>query len=347
MNRQLERSIANDFLLTQETRARRITLLKGGLIHKSFLIETMNDHYFVLQAVNTQVFQNPGLLVVNQEKISLFLRQKHYPKACLQLITNSDGELLVKDEKGQIWRFFKAIYPSKNIDVITGETQAFEAAKSLSEFHAFLIDFPKEQLQECIPGFLDFNKRWKNYKHSVKVAIPYRHTQAKSIIERLDKHQTILKKYAAILPKLPLRIIHADPKLSNFLFDMKGKEILALIDWDTIMVGNILYDIGDMIRSFCQIGSEDQPQKKYFHVGVLKEILKGYVHGPMNDHLTDVERENILLGAKAVIFVQALRFLSDYLIGDQYYWVEHEDHNLRRATNQLMMLEELIELESD
>jgi hypothetical protein len=113
------------------------------------------------------------------------------------------------------------------------------------------------------------------------------------------------------------------------------------------MVGSILYDIGDMIRSFCQIGTEDRHQKTHFNTAILKELLSGYFHGPMNDHLTDVEREHILLGAKAVIFVQSLRFLSDYLIGDQYYWVENEDHNLRRARKQLSMLEELMELDKE
>jgi hypothetical protein len=64
----------------------------------------------------------------------------------------------------------------------------------------------------------------------------------------------------------------------------------------------------------------------------------------MNDHLSELERENILLGAKTVIYIQAMRFLSDYLIGDQYYWVEDENHNLRRARNQLQMLDELAQL---
>jgi Ser/Thr protein kinase RdoA (MazF antagonist) len=347
MNRQLERSIANDFLRTLGTRVRRISLLKGGLIHRSFLVDAMNDQYFVLQGVNTNVFQNPNLVVMNQQKIALFLSHKNYPKSCLQLVSNLEGQFLIQDEKGQAWRMFKAIYPTKNLENVTQVTQAFEAAKALSEFHAYLIDFPKQQLQNSIPGFLDFDKRWKDYKHAVKVAIPYRFTQAKTIIEKLDSHEEILNKYAEILPELPLRVIHADPKLSNFLFDVKGKEIVALIDWDTIMVGSILYDIGDMIRSFCQIGTEDRHQKTHFNAAILKELLSGYIHGPMNDHLTDVEREHILLGAKAVIFVQGLRFLSDYLIGDQYYWVENEDHNLRRARKQLSMLEELMELDKE
>ena len=126
---------------------------------------------------------------------------------------------------------------------------------------------------------------------------------------------------------------------------MNGVEVRALIDWDTIMVGSILYDFGDMVRSFCQVGTEDSLQKNAFNPNILKELINGYVQGPMNDHLSDLEREHFLLGAKAVIYIQGLRFLSDYLIGDQYYWVEDEDHNLRRARNQFQLLEEISQLD--
>ena len=111
------------------------------------------------------------------------------------------------------------------------------------------------------------------------------------------------------------------------------------------MVGSILYDFGDMIRSFCQVGTEDSQQKKAFNPQILRELLNGYFEGTMNNYLSDLERENILLGAKAVMYIQGLRFLSDYLIGDQYYWVEDENHNLRRARNQLQMLEEISSLD--
>mgnify|MGYP000886941718 FL=1 len=117
-----------------------------------------------------------------------------------------------------------------------------------------------------------------------------------------------------LLDDEPKEFIHADPKLSNFLFDANGVEVRALIDWDTIMVGSILYDFGDMVRSFCQVGTEDSQQKKAFNPLILNELINGYVQGPMNDHLTDLEREHFLLGAKAVIYIQGLRFLSDFLI---------------------------------
>ncbi|MEY3844551.1 MAG: hypothetical protein RL293_973 [Bacteroidota bacterium] len=341
MNRQLERSVANDFLKSVETKVQRISLLKGGLIHKTFLVESMNDTFYVLQGVNTQVFQNPNLVVMNQQRIVQYLEQKGYPKRLLSMLANANQSYLLQDHKGQTWRMFKAIFPSKSLEVLSKPSQAFEAAKALSEFHSYLMDFPKEQLQESIPGFLDFKKRRKDYQYSLKVAIPYRLTQAKYLIQKLEEHEGILNRYLQILPKLPKRVIHADPKLSNFLFNESGEDVCAIIDWDTIMVGSILYDFGDMIRSFCQVGTEDSQQKKAFNPLLLKELLNGYFEGPMNDYLSDLERENILLGAKAVIYIQGLRFLSDYLIGDQYYWVEDENHNLRRAKNQFQMLEEL------
>jgi thiamine kinase-like enzyme len=341
MNRQLERSVANDFLKSIGTKVQRISLLKGGLIHKSFLVEAKNESFYVLQGVNTHVFSNPNLVVMNQLRIAQFLTQKGYPKKCLSLIANADQRYLLQDQKGQTWRMFHAIYPSKSIDVLGNYSQAFEAAKALSEFHKFLMEFPKEQLQESIPGFLDFKKRRNDYQHSLKVAIPYRLTQANDLIRKLAGHEVILNRFLQLLPKLPKRIIHADPKLSNFLFNEGGKGVCAIIDWDTIMIGSILYDFGDMIRSFCQVGTEDSQQEKSFNPQILKELLNGYFEGPMNDHLSDLERENILLGAKAVIYNQGMRFLSDYLIGDQYYWVEDENHNLRRARNQIQMLEEI------
>ncbi len=345
MNRQLERSVANDFLKSLGTRVQRISLLKGGLIHKTFLVEAMNDMYFVLQGVNTQVFSNPNLVVMNQQRIAKYLEQKGYPKICLTMLANIDERFLLLDHKGQTWRMFKAIFPSKSLEVLGKHSQAFAAAKALSEFHSYLMDFPKDQLQESIPGFLDFKKRRKDYRHSLKVAIPYRLTQANDLIQKLGEHEGILTRYLQLLPKLPVRIIHADPKLSNFLFQEDGEEICAIIDWDTIMPGSILYDFGDMIRSFCQVGTEDSQQKKAFNPQILKELLTGYFEGPMNNYLSDLERENILLGAKAVMYIQGLRFLSDYLIGDQYYWVEDENHNLRRARNQLQMLAEISSLD--
>ena len=142
MNRQLERSVANDFLRSVETKVLRISLLKGGLIHKTFLVEAKNDAFYVLQGVNTNVFRNPNLVVMNQQLIAKYLEKKGYPKILLTMVANADQSYLLQDHKGQTWRMFNAIFPSKSLEVLSKHSQAFEAAKALSVFLSYLIDFP-------------------------------------------------------------------------------------------------------------------------------------------------------------------------------------------------------------
>ena len=42
-----------------------------------------------------------------------------------------------------------------------------------------------------------------------------------------------------------------------------------------------------------------------------------------------------------MIFIMALRFLTDYLNGDVYYKTKYPDHNLDRAKNQFKLLQSL------
>ncbi|MCB0683908.1 MAG: hypothetical protein KDC32_23825, partial [Saprospiraceae bacterium] len=53
------------------------------------------------------------------------------------------------------------------------------------------------------------------------------------------------------------------------------------------------------------------------------------------------EREHLRLGAHWVIWMQALRFLADYLTGDHYFQTQYPEHNLVRARNQLKLGEGL------
>lgn len=46
-----------------------------------------------------------------------------------------------------------------------------------------------------------------------------------------------------------------------------------------------------------------------------------------------------------MIYMQALRFLTDYLNNDVYYGAKYEKHNFIRATNQITLLQRLQELE--
>ena len=58
----------------------------------------------------------------------------------------------------------------------------------------------------------------------------------------------------------------------------------------------------------------------------------------VRDFISEVEHANLLLGAKLMIYMQAIRFLTDYLNGDVYYKTSYPLQNLDRAKNQLMLL---------
>ena len=65
----------------------------------------------------------------------------------------------------------------------------------------------------------------------------------------------------------------------------------------------------------------------------------------MQDELSDVEKEYFIYAGKFMIYMQALRFLTDYLNNDIYYSAKYDLHNLNRTINQLTLLDKLVEKE--
>jgi hypothetical protein len=66
----------------------------------------------------------------------------------------------------------------------------------------------------------------------------------------------------------------------------------------------------------------------------------------MGNILTDTEKELLLFSGQYIIYMQALRFLTDFLNGNVYYPIHYPDQNLDRARNQFKLLEELVKNEA-
>jgi hypothetical protein len=62
----------------------------------------------------------------------------------------------------------------------------------------------------------------------------------------------------------------------------------------------------------------------------------------MKNELTETEKKYFFYAGTFMIYMQALRFLTDYINGDIYYGSKYPRHNLMRAKNQLALLEELM-----
>ena len=124
------------------------------------------------------------------------------------------------------------------------------------------------------------------------------------------------------------------------MFDEKTSKVNALIDVDTIMPGTILYDFGDMVRSFANPQEEDNiSDVRRFSTSIYECLLKGY-STIGKDFLSSEELEQLPFSVLVVSLIQGIRFLTDYMNHDIYYQVHHAEHNLHRAINQLRFYKE-------
>ena len=55
------------------------------------------------------------------------------------------------------------------------------------------------------------------------------------------------------------------------------------------------------------------------------------------DKITELERKTLNLGVFSMTVELAVRFLTDYLLGDKYFKTKYPGHNLDRARNQIAL----------
>ena len=120
-----------------------------------------------------------------------------------------------------------------------------------------------------------------------------------------------------------------------------------MIDLDTVMPGYFISDVGDMMRTYLSAAGEEETdfskidvREKYFDA-----IVKGYLD-EMNDELSAEEKNHFVYAGQFLIYMQALRFITDYLNNDIYYGASYELHNYNRTVNQLTLLNILTEKEN-
>lgn len=313
-----------------------IVPISNGLINKTYKI--INDkEIFILQKVNNDIFKNPESISHNIQVLSKHLKHNEFPYEIVTIIPTLDNRTTV-NFKGQVWRMLTYVSNTKTIKTIENTSQAFEASKAFSALYFASSNLDIRQLKTSIPHFTDFSKRLEEYQHALKTVAPKRKKIAQQEILTCNEHLYLIHAYMAVEKIAPIRLLHADPKISNVLFDVNLKQVKAIIDLDTIMSGCILYDYGDMMRSFTNLFEEDVIDKELFSLDYYLAAKEGFLH-----HISSVlsldEIENLALASKTVVLVQALRFLTDFLLGDSYYQTTYPLQNLNRCKNQLLLLD--------
>lgn len=303
---------------------------------------------FILQRLNTTVFKDPSAIGRNIRDIADYL-SLHSPdyRFIAPLKTIAGKELYEDTEQAETFRLFPFLDDSCSFDVVHNPQQAFEAARQFALFTKWLAGYPARSLRITLPDFHNLSLRFAQFQQALVDGNSKRIEKASELIGFLQHQESIMDTYESIKgnPEFKIRVTHHDCKISNVLFDRHNRG-LCVIDLDTVMPGYFLSDVGDMVRTYLSAATEEEwdVEKITVRVEFFEAIVNGYL-SELNDKLSETEKEHFIYAGKFMIYMQALRFLTDYLNNDVYYGAKYEGHNLVRAQNQAVLLERLLEKE--
>lgn len=338
----------------QWTGAERFT---GGLINASWLATSENQgtaHRYLLQQLNTRVFPQPDEVMANIRRVTEHLAATGGFRETLSFVPvrePSPGEpLLHREPDGSCWRLCRFIENTRGGGAVAGPDDAATAGRAFGRFLRQLADFPAETLHPVLPGFHDTPARCAALEQAIAANTHDRVVEAETEIAAIGYHLHLAGSLLDLhhAGRLPLRVVHNDAKFSNVLLDVESGAAVCVVDLDTVMPGLAPYDFGDMVRTMTSRADEEAIDLD--HVAVDPElcvVLAGGYLEEAGEVLTPDERQHLVTAGTVIIFEQAVRFLADYLAGDQYYHTTHPGHNLQRARNQLRLLESLLEQQKD
>ena len=330
-----------------EAEVRTVKPYGSGHINDTFLVQTRREVY-ILQRINQNIFSTPALVhnfSILNKAVENYQRENNI-RLTPRIYTSGSGEYHFIDQNGAAWRKVEFLSGSQSCD-ISGDTNiSFAAAQAYGHFQLFLNTLDAESFRDTIPQFHHPGKRIQQFEEARGNAAAELLAKAAPELAEAEKFKVAGMEIVGLMNsgRFPMRLSHNDAKLNNVIFHAGQAYV---IDLDTVMPGSVLFDFGDMVRSFTSPAAEDEPEleKTVFRMAHFEALAKGYL-GMLKKELSEVEKQNLLPDAKAVIYEQALRFLSDFLNGNTYYKVAYPDHNLVRCRTQFKLLAEIEENES-
>ena len=320
-----------------------ISVLGNGLINDTFLVKT-SAKPFVLQRINHSVFPKPEQIMANLSQLNLHVAQK--PKDAVKLIipailkTQSNDELY-QDEQGHYWRALEYIANTESLETITDIHQVQQTGFALGHFHRLVSDLEPSHLVDTLPGFHIAPDYFSHYLQVLKAAPTVSSPESQYCTSFITNHQHFINDLEAAKQQgcLPLRVIHGDPKLNNFLFAKDTQQIISLIDLDTVKPGLVHYDIGDCLRSCCHnLATND------FDLVIATALLTSYL-SEAGVFFSEADYDYLYASIRLIPFELGLRFYTDYLEGNCYFKVTELEQNLHRAVNQFQLCESIIKQE--
>lgn len=326
-----------------------------GNINKTYMVvvnENNIEKKYVLQKINTTVFNEPYLLMNNIVNVTNYCRQylinnnEDIKRGTLNVIKTKDkkNQNLYRTKNNEYYRMYDFVENAISYDKTDNKDIFYNVGKACGHFVRMLDGYPMEELDETIPNFHNTKVRYDDLLNSIKkdpvdraknvmeeiLFVLRRSDQVSIIVDLIEKGE------------IPVRVTHNDTKINNVLMDKTTNEAICLIDLDTVMPGSALYDFGDAIRSGASKTFEDDTNLS--NVGISLEFFESFTEAYLSetkDILTKTEIDYLAFSCILLTLELVIRFLTDYINGDTYFKCDYENHNLDRVRNQIALVKDM------
>ncbi|WP_321374471.1 aminoglycoside phosphotransferase family protein [uncultured Draconibacterium sp.] len=341
------KSIALNFRLDAEIK--EVKPLGEGFINDTYIITTKNSGpRYILQRKNKNIFSPIPAMMENIQKVCAHIKKKVINaggdplREAMTIIATKDEKLYFLDDKDEYWTV--CLYIEDTIAYEAAETPdlAYAGGKGIGKFQSLVADL-KEPLVNILPGFHDIRYRFKQWDELLAKDPVGRKEKLSEEISWIESRKEEMLDFWKLVEDetIPTRISHNDTKINNILFDKKG-EVLCVIDLDTVLSSTVLNDFGDAMRFYTNTGLEDD--KNLENVSMNLDIFKAFARGYLEEtisFLSPKEIEYLAFSARYITYEQVLRFLMDYIDGDNYYKTKSANHNLVRTRAQYKLLQSM------
>ena len=328
--------------------------LGRGNINHTYLVTPVSEagFPFVLQQVNTRVFPQPELVLANirvvTDHMAGRLSRRSLPAErqwqVLRILPTREGMDHFIDNGRAFWRALSFIDNSRSFDTVQDLGHAAEVGRGLGIFHSLISDLQADRLADTLPGFHVTPAYLQRYYQVLAAQGAKSSAEVNYCVRFIDQRRdwaSLLEK-AAERGELRSRPIHGDPKVNNVMIDVESGRAIALVDLDTVKPGLIHYDIGDCLRSSCNLAGEEPADRQNvrFEPEICRAVLQGYLE-QAGGSLSAKEYDYIYDAAALIAFELGLRFFTDYLEGGVYFKSRDPEQNLSRALVQFKLAESI------
>lgn len=370
MDKEFLKKIEETFLIRKIKDA---TEISTGNINSTYLLTSEYEAKYILQKINKEVFIRPDEVMQNIRRVSRYIEKKVLyeggdpSREVLHPIDTLDGTRFMIDQQGEYWRMYNCIENARTYNTIDNKPIFYQVGYAFGKFQKRLTDYPAENLHEAIPDFHNTPKRFKDFQlavladktgklksidedaHPLKEAINY--------ILKCEEELNLLE-LGKLSNRLPLRVTHNDTKINNVMIDNNTGEAICVIDLDTVGPDTVLVDFGDAIRSGANPKGEEPENisEAQLDLELFEFYSKGYLNatlilkedGSLNEDpkkgLVKNEIELLHKAPRILTLELAMRFIGDYLNGDEYFKLKEgqpQNINLKRGLVQLNLAKDM------